>query len=892
MRSDLLKAIAGSKDVTNAIILTHNIDFVFLQTLALAAFRKCGHPTITVFADAQCAAESFAHQAPVLDGLGVRYRVVPVAMAPGFRFHPKAVLLSGEKDGTLFVGSGNLTFGGWRENAEVWMRFDSATDGPSVFTEFRRYTDKILARVPLPDAVSAELAEAFDPKTRRWFSGDDSANPATLLGRAGDGPALLDAMLAALGGGVVDELVICSPYFDAEGAAVRALLEQTKASRATVLCQPSGSTLTRQGFDGIRERARVEQVSYEHVSSDGKPRTAFIHAKFYGFLQGDQAMVFAGSANCSRAALTIGAAYGNAELLAMRRMPVAEFESAWVGELQRIPTPVTLGERAAGDEDVPTANLRVLAARFESGSLLVAFAPPRAEILSCEVDGAEVRYSVAEAGIISVTCSTEPRAVRLEADLDGVVVRSQPGWVDHETYLRASARGRSLADSIRARMQPGGWNAAAWADVMDVFCKHLTYLPIREGSRALPRADGQDSAGAGSFSFGDVFSSEYRVPTLGGLGELMVKLESGKERSLQQLLLRWFGVVDEPNDSTADEMTETDDGSDEVDRPDVVHGAPKHEGIASVTDADRRRIQKILPQVEAAMTERRPELLAADLKVAAVLLRTGLREGWIDANEFFRVTHRIWMALFFCGSPQAEQGWLEYRLRTSGDPSAFGEAIRSPELAAALLGWALAAAPDVSSPESARFHLAAALAVARLPWLWDAGDESAVGRELEVLLAHTGTSDGRNDVARIRAAWERMLRRGHALLRLEEAVRNITMRELRSRIRCADLHAGKLLWQGAAGYCVVTKRTPRVEGKKVPVLRLQGSPEESHFAAPFTVPILALLDEAVIPASPGFGEEPRRELREFLGELEKGLDQLVANAGERVIVKEERPRDT
>lgn len=81
MRNDLLKAIASSKDVTNAIILTHNIDFVFLQTVVLAAFRKCGHPSITVFADAQCAAESFAHQAPVLDGLGVRYRVVPVAMS-------------------------------------------------------------------------------------------------------------------------------------------------------------------------------------------------------------------------------------------------------------------------------------------------------------------------------------------------------------------------------------------------------------------------------------------------------------------------------------------------------------------------------------------------------------------------------------------------------------------------------------------------------------------------------------------------------------------------------------------------------------------------------------------------------------------------------------------
>ena len=78
MRADVLEVISSAKDVTNAVILTHNIDFVFVQTLVLSAFRRCGHPTITVFADSGCATESFAHQKGVLTSLGVRYRVVPV----------------------------------------------------------------------------------------------------------------------------------------------------------------------------------------------------------------------------------------------------------------------------------------------------------------------------------------------------------------------------------------------------------------------------------------------------------------------------------------------------------------------------------------------------------------------------------------------------------------------------------------------------------------------------------------------------------------------------------------------------------------------------------------------------------------------------------------------
>ena len=63
MRNDILSIIADEKDVTNVIVLTHNIDFVFLQNMVLPALKKCGHPSLTVFADVQCATEAYQNSA-------------------------------------------------------------------------------------------------------------------------------------------------------------------------------------------------------------------------------------------------------------------------------------------------------------------------------------------------------------------------------------------------------------------------------------------------------------------------------------------------------------------------------------------------------------------------------------------------------------------------------------------------------------------------------------------------------------------------------------------------------------------------------------------------------------------------------------------------------------
>ena len=77
MRLDLLKDIAKQREVTNVVILTYNIDFIYFQNVVVPQLRKCGNPSVTLFADSKCAEESYGRQGQWINGIGRRYRVVP-----------------------------------------------------------------------------------------------------------------------------------------------------------------------------------------------------------------------------------------------------------------------------------------------------------------------------------------------------------------------------------------------------------------------------------------------------------------------------------------------------------------------------------------------------------------------------------------------------------------------------------------------------------------------------------------------------------------------------------------------------------------------------------------------------------------------------------------------
>ncbi len=877
MRADVLKVISSAKDVTNAVILTHNIDFVFVQTVVLSAFRRCGHPTITVFADSRCAAETFAHQKAVLTSLGLRYRVVPVEMDPGFRFHPKAVLLSGEQAATLLVGSGNLTFGGWRENGEIWTHFESESDGAGPFLAFRGYLADVIERVALPEAVEAEIEEAFDPRNKSWLSTEEeSANP--LVGRVGSDSALLERILDASGNDPVDELLVCAPYFDDDGIALRELVARVGANRTTVLCQAGRSALQERAWRPTAARARLQSIDFTHPVSDEEERSAFLHAKFYGLRRENDVVVLSGSANCSRAALTVEGRAGNAELMAVQVMTPEAFEEQLLGELKPSLKPIVLADKPSSDVDERSGGtaVRVLAARFEAGCLLVGYSPPTAEVTECLVDNTVAEFVSVQKGVVSVSCAAEPKVVVVRARLTGKLVASDPAWIDHERQLQATARGRSLTDSFVARIQRGLWGADGWAEVLDVFCKHLSYMPTVRSSVSVRFPKGEDkTVDLPEFTAADVFASDYQAPKLDPVWFPDGRGGSGHVQSLQQLLLRWFGAEHQEPD---DDPLIDDDNPDGVEVVDRMESLP----VTSPPDVppnerDRRRIARILDQIQAAMTsseflsERGPEYLATDLKVASALLCLGLRRGWVERERFFDLTRGIWSSLFFSSALRQEVGWLEYLAGASEDRETFINNMRSEVLSAALIGWYLAVSIDgEQSLARVGFELAAVLAVARLPWLWQGGNPDEIAKELAVLLAHTADFVGLSQEAiksQAEAEWELLMQRGQALRCFEAAVNGVTLAALRERIDIEGLRPGDLLWQGTAGFCVVRRGCSRSTDAKATVLKLQGDRAETEFKASYTVPMSALIQEDVVPLTRDFGDRPRQVLREFIGEL-------------------------
>jgi hypothetical protein len=910
MRHDLLSSIAEEKDVTNAIVLTHNIDFVFVQTVVLSALRRCGHPSLTIFADAGSASATFSHQAPLLYGLGARYRVVPMAMEPHFRFHPKALLLSGPAKATLFVGSGNLTFGGWRENAEVWMRFDTQSDGTAPFTAFLAYLRQLLTLVALTEPVRGEIDEAFDAKTHAWAAELQEARG--LLGKAGDGLALLDQMLTRVGGVRPERITILAPYFDEDGDAIREIARRTGATDVAVLVQPGRTGLTESAWDGIDAGVRLAPVSFERADEKQRVHEAFIHAKLYAFERAGRVVVFVGSANCSRAALTIPGRAGNAELVAVSEMSREEFQSGFLDEFVAREGSPGLALHPPTSPPSEGVVLRVLGASFEGGYLSVAYAPCDWRIDVCLLDGVAAPFDSVDVGMLGARRERAPRNIVLEGTLRGEHGRSAEAWIDQELELRTTALGRSLETAIRTRVRAGQWGVGAWSEILEVFCAQLKYLPPRlVTGRGTSTGPGSDQPGQVEFTAADVFQVDFSLPSLRTLVSAFPFRGDQRISSLQQGLLRWFGkrIVDSDGDVLEPAQGEGNDGvgTDEVvDDPEKLISDRLVDFAPPANERDARRVQRLVSQVREAMAgeeflrDRPPELLSADLKLASVLLRVAEQHGWLERKAFFETTHRIWLPLFLDADGDG-RGWLQRRYEASTVQGEFAAAMREPGLLAALIAWTIAVPKEARSPEHARFELASALAIARLPWLWDGVNDQEVCQELAAILGSTG-GDHEDPIAvgdDAGALWLRLLQRGHALRRLERALVGQSPADLASKVGSTQLAKGELLWQGTAGFCVVMEDAPRLAGtvgvlslrcktkptktdeapvkpsqrggRHVSSVQTQDTSGKTKFMARRTVPLLALLDEAVLPLSSAFDAAPRSVLREFGMELAEGF---------------------
>ena len=529
----------------------------------------------------------------VLDSLGTRFRVVPVAMRSGFRFHPKAILLSGQKKGVLLVGSGNLTFGGWRENAEIWCRYDSDADGTSQFSAFLGYLGKIVGLTALRGYLEPEVNECFDGRLRPWAQ--EMEPPSGLLGRPGTGAGLIEQMQAALQDKPTTGLLIHSPYFDDGGVALSELSSRFKV-RTRVAAQLKRSGLQVETAKALADRIAVDTVNFQHRVGESKTREAFIHAKWYAFEHADSYSIFLGSANCSKAALTIPGNDGNAELMALISLPKIEFEANFPGELEFLEIDPQLAMPTDDDakDEAVLPSLHVSAARLDQGCLQVAYSgPQKIDGLVLVVDGRPVVYTEAEPGVIVANgVPSECRQVLLRARIGADTIQSNRHWVDHEQALSTTARSRSVVDAVRSKVQAQNWSIGAWSDIANVFLRNLQYMPTRMATtRVAGTGTKREQAGQTHYTAEDVFSESYSLPAFSSLTTAMMAANfDDRVTSLRQLLMRWFGYKEEAEGEPSPGEPDPDDGNDDVvDRPEKLPPATRRPNLTPrvITDSDQ-----------------------------------------------------------------------------------------------------------------------------------------------------------------------------------------------------------------------------------------------------------------------------------------------------------------
>lgn len=651
--------LASTKRATTAVVLTHNIDFMFTQAVLVNRLRKCGSPRLTVFADAGCAAGSFTRQSEIANLVGRSFRVVPVDLGVGRRFHPKAVFLAGPDGARLAVGSGNLGHGGWSGNREIWTHFDFPGDGGPAIAAFRDYLEVVCQLAGASEPVHTTVLEPF--RTEAWAA--DLPEPNGLLSVPAD-TMLLDQIL-----GKLDEtpssLDLLAPYYDSEGVAVRELATRAQVP-VRVLIQHGKAGLSSSAASKLPASARILGVAPK------EEQRQTIHAKLYAARYTDRVLVIAGSANCSRAAL-LSARNGNAELMAISQLSVGEYDDL-LASIQISDGPPDLPEVAPNEnwDAIENPLVRILSASFDDGVLTIrcSFAAAIPSQIKVVLSTLTTMATDGEAGSYVAEVSDPGSRLWVEIDTDVGLVRSAPMWIDHEAELRI---GRP---ELNVQAKLGGNEGSISSDgLIDIFTLVVEHYksPIPWAGTANRKANGS----AVEYDVGDVFSE--------GFGQRSYAPISGggyfktDEWSLMNDYFRPVGSV--RNDKDTDDPT----GDADPDPPDAKEPPSRSNPL------EPGQVQKLGRLIEKAvksmssmgfLESRPPARLAADIRTAALLLAIARRRAGVDKAKVDTASTRLFHTLFV-GS---EDGQALLDLYLERHPEAT-ELMQSSDLTAAMTLW-------------------------------------------------------------------------------------------------------------------------------------------------------------------------------------------------------------
>lgn len=843
-RNVLTWLVSQVPSARHALILTHNIDFLFVQSVLGPKLRQAGNPRLTIFCDANCAIQSFHDQRALIDGLGVRYRVVPVDLGAGRRFHPKALLLAGQSRAALAIGSGNLTHGGMSANHEAWSYAASDSGGGASIAAFRDYVRRIISYLPLSDQLLDTVDSIFD-------SGDEWAatlpDPGGLVGSPHDVP-MLDQITALLAGDL-QSVSVLSPYYDEKGAALSAIATRFNVP-LTCWVQSSRAGLW-QGAANLLP----SNVTLKSVECQPDRRPSFIHAKVLAFHRDEDVVMFVGSANCSQAALLADTIWGNAELMSVGTISRVTEEELF-SELVLSDDPPTLPEQSPADEWAPIqdAPFRILATRHEGDRLDVSFRADSAlddfVIEADEGSWPENNVNAAER-IASFLVPRRLRTISLNARApNGERLVTREFWVDDEASLSAPA---SLRRLVRRLQDDGSSDPTdSFRGVIELFRE---YIRDPEAARRKLKRRQSSTAPPAEYDPAAVFSDEF--------GKLVSIPQHGANRGdpddIFSIIESLFAVNSEVGGSSPS-------GGKTLPQYIEEEFDPEAAGVELVQKNNRRepdekakiKLHRALAAMREALSEpafvetRSPALLSADIALFAVLLVKGLSDHLIDVELFREITRSLWSALFL---GQRQVGSVVSRLEAIGNEEErrnFISAFASSRLASALAIWST---PEWSAndKESNWFRFSAAQLYLRCPWLFAPASADTIVAGIDAMAAGLIQPSERTFAVR---TWGEIVRSGEALKSLYKSLGEKTIDQLKMAAKATSVGTGDLVWAGLRlGFPVTAfSREGKTKGHVLPI----GEAAPLTYFASRVLPVRELVQSGALALPDGAEREVLR----------------------------------
>lgn len=448
----------------SAIVTSFAVEFAAFEEVMLPQLSIGGASNVLLIADSRMVTMGLSDGSALPEALGRGYLLHSPPVADGL-FHPKIVLQIGQEGGRCFVSSANVTGAGLGGNVEVAVEIEAGVE-PSAEREVLRsawrYVNAIVPETP----GAAREALTWARERARWLDEPGGIDaPQTLedgtvmalLARPG-GAGIGARFAELIGGEAVERLVLISPYWDEDDAAIMALESSLSPARTSIL------------LDVDRHEFPVAAPMPTHREiidiSDWRP-SRFTHAKVLIAVTRDHDHVLSGSTNCTVAALGgDGFAGSNAEASLYRRLPRGAATAALDLDRWLAAEPFALVDLpdAVDTTPIPLAQMQAGAAgSFETeGERLTWWRPAGRWAEGVVALTTASGESIVEIDVARFTTDRDRLSVRVgEADLERTAfaqIRSASGdslrgFVVHRAALRSRRResaGGSVAKALSA----------------------------------------------------------------------------------------------------------------------------------------------------------------------------------------------------------------------------------------------------------------------------------------------------------------------------------------------------------------------------------------------------------------------------------------------------------